>query len=107
MTKKLIMGNEESFSGYSLGGSLKDTKEFIDQLITRHGEEAKLYFDPHYCYPYDSVPCPRFDVLVSRLETDLEYEIRTTQEAGIAARIADCERTEYERLKRKFNTTKE
>ena len=107
MTKKLIMGNEESFSGYSLGGSLKDAKEFIDQLITRHGEEAQLCFDPHYCEPYDSEPWPRFTILVSRFETDLEYETRTTQEAGLAVRIEDHERTEYERLKRKFNTTKE
>jgi hypothetical protein len=90
-----------------MDGPLLKIKEHIDQLIETYGEDAALDFDGNHHEPYDQDPSPRFRVMITREETDMEYQRRTANEALLKSNMEAHERREFERLQKKFNSTKE
>ena len=107
MTKKIVTVAAESFSGYSMDGPLLKIKEHIDLLIETYGKDAALDFDGNHHEPYDPGPSPRFRVMITREETDMEYQRRTSNEAILKEKMEAHERKEFERPQKKFNSTKE
>jgi hypothetical protein len=71
-------------------------------LIKVHGKDARLDYDSLYCEQYSSEASPRFGVLVSREETEEEYNRRVTVEKELESTREARERAEFERLSKKF-----
>jgi transcriptional regulator with PAS, ATPase and Fis domain len=90
MTKKIITGIVETLSQYDLEGSLRDIKQFIDKLISQHGEDAFI----------DMYASEGVDVSLhkQREETDQEYADRLAHEKA----REEFERKQYEALKKKY-----
>lgn len=107
MTKKIITVAAEIFSPSDLDGStLEAAKTRMEAYISLYGANAKLNWDPHYCHPSDSVPSPRYEIHITREETDAEHDKRI--EVAIANKAARDirDRKEYERLSTIFGTQK-
>lgn len=94
MGKKTVQVTAEELSKYDLDGSLGKLKEYIEGLIEKYGEEAVL--DIWICGEYN------FDIMVTREETDAEYEARLARESVHKEHIEKYERAQYEALKKKF-----
>lgn len=101
--KQMVREIKETFSAYEFESSnLKDLKEKVDALIAKYGESAKLNYDKNYYHPYDSEATPSYEVIVSREETDEEFNKRVNEENQWKAKKEDDERKQYEALKKKF-----
>jgi len=106
MTRKTITVNVDIVSPHDWEGTLKQVRARIDELIEQHGEGARLDWNAYYYYRGDESPTPRFEVQVTRPETDEEIAVRL---AGVERdRLAQeaRERKEYERLQAKFKDSK-
>lgn len=93
----------ERISPYDLDGkSLEGLIGYLEELKKEYGPDALFDWDPHYCYPYESSPSPRFYIKRYREETDEEFRKRleTEQKAADAKRERDL--AEFERLKKVF-----
>ena len=100
--KQVITVDVEDISPYEFDSTLGNVKARIDDLITKYGVDARLDWDPDYWPQYNDGPSPRYNVKISREETDVEFDKRIAKDAAdISARDAR-ERKEFERLQAKF-----
>jgi hypothetical protein len=103
MTKrKMITLKVDYMSTYEFEGPLQKTLERIQELITEHGPEARLDYNAHFYYDYDNEPSPRYEVIITREETDAEAKQRLMQEAEDTRKRNEHERKEFERLAKKY-----
>lgn len=100
--KRKITETFEDVSPYEFETSLGDLHARIGQWIAKFGHDARLDWDAHFHYEYDSSPSPRFSILRDREETDTEFTIRVAQEKAAQEARGAGERAEYERLQAKF-----
>ena len=98
MTKKVIEVELEDLT-YRLEGTLADLKVKVDNLLSKHGPEARLDISIDHSYG-DSF------ALVSlkgkREETQSEYEKRLATERAWKLQQDERDAREFERLKAKF-----
>ena len=100
--KRIVTDTFDEVSPYEFETSLGDLHARIGQWIVKFGHDARLDWDAHFHYDYDSSPSPRFNIKRDREETDDEFAARVAREkADTEAREAK-ERAEYERLQAKF-----
>lgn len=92
----------DTFGVGQFDGSLRELADFISRLIERHGENALLAYGQHDSYDtYYS-----YAVLVSRPETDKEYENRLTIQKSMAAAEEAREREQLAALMQKYGNPK-
>lgn len=102
MTKKFIIDPQCTVSCYELDGTLKKLQDWVTDQIAHYGDSASLSWQPNHWEAYDSSPSPRFEIQISRLETDDEYAARLQAATQRLAEQAEQERKEFERLALKF-----
>ena len=100
--RKIITVTAQTFSPYQFEGTLETVLKEVYELIKVHGKDARLDYDSLYCEQYSSEASPRFGVLVSREETEEEYNTRVTVEKELESTREARERAEFERLSKKF-----
>jgi hypothetical protein len=100
--KKIITVPVRDISPYEFEGNLSDLKTRIQEWIDQFGPTARIDWDPHFHYDYEQSPSPRFDIYVSREETDAEMAKREKEHKDYLDAIAKRDKAEYERLKKQF-----
>jgi hypothetical protein len=81
-----------------LEGTLAQMLEKVQELIIEFGADT----DVDFTEAYDDDDTPMFLLKRNRLETDAEYEKRTTNEAARQARQDRADLIEFKRLTQKF-----
>lgn len=76
--------------------------ERVQELIKRHGPNARLHYNKNFYYEYDNYPSPRFELYIGREETDAELKQRLFEEAEHTRVREESERAVFERLSKKF-----
>lgn len=104
IVKRVIELEVTDLSPYELDGTLEQVKKRIEELIEQYGAEARLSWDADYWPQYQDSPSPRYDVKISREETDAEYEDRIRKEQEQKDAIERRERADFERLQKKFGS---
>jgi hypothetical protein len=100
--KHIITVPAYEISPYELEGPLGDIRILIDKWIQEHGSDARLNWDPDNWPQYQDSPSPQYEIMVSREETDAEFDKRVTEER-IRQEAQDArDRKELERLQAKF-----
>jgi predicted RNase H-like HicB family nuclease len=107
MTKKMV---DTTFCDvkYSLDGStLEEALHKIKQWIQLYGGRAKFDIGQE-CESYSNsdMEYAYVNIVGKREETDEEYAKRTTQKAEHEARADARDKVEFERLQKKFGSTK-
>jgi hypothetical protein len=103
MTKRKILNLKvDHVSNYEFEGTLANIQERVQDLINEHGPEARLEYNPRFYYDYDNEPSPRYEVVISREETDAEAKQRLMKEAEEIRKRNEHERKEFERLAKKY-----
>ncbi len=100
--KKIISVEADTLSPLELDGTLADARTKINELIDEYGPTARFNWNRYFHHAYDSEPSPRFEIYVSREETDEEYNTRTREEAVRKSIQDEHDRKEFERLQKKF-----
>jgi hypothetical protein len=100
--RKIITVTAHTFSPYDFEGTLENLLKEVKALIEAYGSKARLDYDPHHHEQYSSEASPQFGVLVSRAETEEEYHSRVAVEKALGDDREARERTEFERLSKKF-----
>jgi len=104
--KKIIQTTMDDISPYELEMDLAELRARVDEWIEKYGPDARLDWDKYHYYPYESEPSPRFNILVSREETDAEFTNRLENEKSQRLAVELRERQEFERLQQKFGKAK-
>lgn len=100
--RKIIRDNVKVIEPYEFEITLDELLVKMQDLIAKHGGEARLNYDPYFYYPYDQNPSPRFYVNVYRPENDIEFEARVDKEEKQRTANEECELKELARLQAKF-----
>jgi len=100
--RKIITVTAHTVSPYDFEGTLENLLKEVKALIDEYGSKARLDYDPHHSEPYSSEASPQFGVLVSREETEEEYQSRVAVEKALGDDREARERAEFERLSKKF-----
>ena len=100
--RKIITVTAQTFSPYDFERTLENLLKEVKELIKVYGKDARLDYDPHHYEPYSSEASPRFGILVSREETEEEYQSRVAEEKALGDDREARERAEFERLSKKF-----
>jgi hypothetical protein len=100
--RKMVTLKVDYLSTYEFEGTLQRTLERIQELIAEHGPEARLDYNRYFYYDYDTEPSPRYEVIITREETDAEAKQRLTQEAEEIRKRTAHEKAEFERLSKKY-----
>lgn len=100
--RKIITEQVDDLSMWEMEGTLQDVLARIEGLIAKHGPEARLDYNAHFYYPYESVPSPRYELTIKREETDAEAKQRLMQEAEHNRKREENEKAEFERLAKKY-----
>jgi hypothetical protein len=100
--RKIITVTAQTFSPYHFEGTLETVLKEVKELIKVYGKDARLDYDSLYCEQYSSEASPRFGILVSREETEEEYNSRVAVEKALVDDREARERAEFERLSKKF-----
>lgn len=100
--KKIISIPARDISPYEFEGSLTDLKDRIQSWIDQYGPTAYVAWDPHFQHAYEHDPSPRFDIMVSREETDAEVAKRDKEDSERKEAIRKRDLAEFERLKKQF-----
>jgi hypothetical protein len=87
---------------YDIDGSLEQLEKQVQELIAKHGKDARLSWDSNFYYPYESNPSPRFHIRVDREESDKEYTDRVARSKADNAAREIREKAEFERLAKKY-----
>jgi hypothetical protein len=104
---KLKTENVTYISPSELDGlTLFKLKERIDEYIADYGNEAKLDWDQYYHEAYEHNPSPRYNIVITRLETDAELQVRLGYEARLKRDREEKDRAEFERLQALFKDKK-
>lgn len=90
----------ETISPYDFAVSLTDLQSLINVWITKYGEHASIDFDRYGNDPYSD--SSSFNIQVIREETDIEFELRMSEEISRKKINEERERQEFERLRSKF-----
>lgn len=101
MKKKMIQVPADTIT-YSLSGSLVDAIKYLTELSEEYGPTAVLDIGQR-CYEYDTHEHVYVDVLITREETDEEFEKRCAADK----RMIEHRRLAYERLRAEFEPSKE
>ena len=96
----------DDFSPYEVEGTTGGLLELATRLIEKYGPDANIDYDKYFTYPYEQNPSPRFNIIVTREETDEEYAARLQTEAEFKAAQVERDRKEFERLSKQFGKTK-
>jgi hypothetical protein len=80
-------------------GTLADARDTIDYLIKTYGADARI---DYYQNPYEDHRT--LSVFAKRPETDNEYNLRVSREESYEKIVEERERTEFERLSKKFGS---
>jgi len=103
--KKIIRKIETHFSCADFDGKLGSVRNMIEDLIDRYGEDQRLELNnDHYEYSGDDHPTPRYEIVITREETDAEYAARIRDAELLKARAEAKDLLEYQRLSKKFGT---
>jgi hypothetical protein len=102
--KKKVTRELYQFSAYNFEGTIPEVIERLKAELKQYGPTARFDWRPNFYYDYDNNPSPTFVIVREELETDAEYESRMKKEAELAAKTAERERKEFERLKAKFGS---
>jgi uncharacterized protein YwgA len=100
--RKMVTVTANTFSPYDFEGTLENLLKDVKQLIRTYGSKARLDYDPHHYEPYSTEASPQFGILVSREETEEEYQSRVAVEKALGDDREARERAEFERLSKKF-----
>jgi len=100
--RKIITVTAHTLSPYDFEGTLEDLLKEVRVLIDEYGSQARLDYNRYYQEQYSSEASPQFDVLVSREETEEEYQSRVAVEKALGDDREARERAEFERLSKKF-----
>ena len=100
--RKIITVTAQTFSPYHFEGTLETVLKEVKELIKVYGKDARLDYDPHHYEPYSTEASPQFGILVSREETEEEYQSRVAVEKALGDDREARERAEFERLSKKF-----
>jgi hypothetical protein len=100
--RKNVIVTAHTFSPYDFEGTLETVLKEVYELIKVHGKDARLDYDSLYCEQYSSEASPQFRILVSREETEEEYQSRVAVEKALGDDREARERAEFERLSKKF-----
>jgi hypothetical protein len=95
MTKKFINKLLTNISIYEFVGALNDLKDTVNNYINRFGGDATVLVT----YNDDTVV---YELMSSREETDLEYEIRQHDEKLKADAFEQNEKKFLQQLKKKY-----
>lgn len=104
--KRIITDTITDVSPYELECSFADLRKRVDEWIDQYGENARLAWDAHFYYDYDSNPSPRFNIMCDREETDEEIAIRVAKERQDKDLAEERDRAEFKRLQKKFQEKK-
>lgn len=83
-------------------GTLSNISARINELILKHGMDAKMEWDPNRWYPWADGPSPTYWIKVTRPETDYEMKTRLEEYEVKKAAQLERDRAEFERLKLKL-----
>jgi len=100
--RKIITVTAHTLSPYDFEGTLEDVLKEVKVLIDEYGSQARLDYNRYYQEQYSSEASPQYDVLVSREETEEEYQSRVAVEKALGDDREARERAEFERLSKKF-----
>lgn len=100
--KKVITISATEVSPYELEGTLAEIRNQINDWIDMYGPVARLAWDPNHWPQYNGSPSPQYDIMVSREETDEEYNKRIREEAAQKSAQEERDRKEFERLAKKL-----
>ena len=92
----------EDISTWEFEGTLATVLERIQALIKQHGPDARLNYNRHFYYDYDSQPSPRYELYVVQEENDEEFLKRLAEQAEHIRKREEAELAEFERLSKKF-----
>lgn len=100
MQTKRLMKEEvvDTFGSGQFEGTLRGTAEFINRLIETHGEDAVLSYEQHDRWDDTYF----YAVMVSRPETDTEYEQRVATQKSLAEAEEARERKQLAALMQKY-----
>jgi hypothetical protein len=100
--KRIVTVSASEVSPYELEGTLAEIRNQVNDWIDKYGPVAKLTWDPDHWPQYNDSPSPQYDIMVTREETDDEYNKRIVEE-DIQRSTQDArDRKEFERLAKKF-----
>jgi hypothetical protein len=100
--KKIITVSVSEVSPYEFEGTLVDLRNQLYAWIDLYGPTARISWDPDHWPQYNDSPSPQYDIMVSREETDEEYNKRIKEEAVQKSVQEERDRKEFERLAKKF-----
>ena len=97
-----IIETKDKINPYEFDKTLLECRNFLDELLKEHGENAYIEWHRDYYESYDVEPSPRFFIKAERKETDSEYNERIEKEKSIQKEREKQEKAEYKRLQQKF-----
>jgi beta-phosphoglucomutase-like phosphatase (HAD superfamily) len=100
--RKIVTEQVDDVSLWEFDGTLTNAMRVIQDLIAKHGPEARLYYNAHFYYPYESSPSPRYEITIKREENDAELNKRLVEEAEQTRQREKRELEEFKRLSEKF-----
>lgn len=102
--RKIINEQVDDVSMWEMEGTLATVLERIQELIKKHGPEARLDYNGNFYYPYENSPSPRYELYVKREETDKEFMDRRSEERRYQEERDAREKAEFERLAKKYGS---
>lgn len=103
MDKRIkIRHRVEEISTWEFEGSLSTVLERVQELIDKHGPDARINYDQYFYYDYDNEPTPRYELYIERYETDAEFLKRLAEQSEHDRKREEAERAELERLCKKY-----
>jgi hypothetical protein len=103
MTKRLKINDMvDDVSTWEFEGTLATVLERVQEMIQKHGPDAKLDYNRNFYYDYDNEPSPRYELYVMREENDEEFNKRLAEQAEYDRQREEAEKAEFERLSKKF-----
>ena len=100
--KKIITEMVTDVSPYEMEGTLQQVLTQIQQWITNDGPDARLKWNGDHWPQYSDSPCPRYEINITREETDVEYQKRIADETLKQTQQDARDKKEYDRLQKKF-----
>lgn len=100
--RKIVTKQVDYLSTSEFDGKLSSVLERIQELIKLYGPDARLNLNEDFYYEYDNSPSPRYEIYISREETDDELKQRLFFEAEETRKRNERELAEFERLSKKF-----
>lgn len=100
--KNIIDVQLTDVSPHELEGTLEALRNQIDQWIAEHGATARLCWDGDFWPRYSDSVSPRYEIKISREETDAEYEHRRADEVKMTEKQDARDKAEFKRLQKMF-----